>query len=130
MSWRGRQRRIKSPHMIRFVRYSIAASLVALITLMGLSLASERGVSRIAGQIILCTGDGHIAVWVDADGQPVDRTALCPDQTLTLLGALDIPAPQTGFQPLATAFIASFANSRFATATAVEPRGRSPPVPV
>lgn len=116
--------------MIRFVRYSIAASLVALITLMGLSLASERGVSRIAGQIILCTGDGHIAVWVDADGQPVDRTALCPDQTLTLLGALDIPAPQTGFQPLATAFIASFANSRFATATAVEPRGRSPPVPV
>lgn len=116
--------------MIRFVRYSIAACLVALITLTGLSLASERGVSRIAGQIILCTGDGHIAVWVDADGQPVDRTALCPDQTLTLLGALDIPAPQAGFQPLATAFVASFANSRFATATAVEPRGRSPPVPV
>lgn len=116
--------------MIRFVRYSIAALLAALITLTGLSLASGRGMSRAAGQIVLCTGQGPIAVWVDADGQPVDRTALCPDQTLALLGALDIPAAETGFQPLATAFVTCFANSRFATSTAVEPRGRSPPVPV
>lgn len=113
--------------MIRFFRYGMAALLVALLTLTGLSLASERGVARIAGQIILCTGHGPVAVWVDAEGQPVDKTALCPDQTLSLLGAIALPEPVVQFRPVVAEFGVTRIGRAFSEAAAIEPRGRSPP---
>lgn len=114
--------------MALLLRYSLAMVLAALVALTGLALASERGMSRVAGQIVLCTGHGPLAVWVDANGQPVDKIALCPDQTASLLGALHLPEPETDFAPAARLIHVAAAGVPLASRVRIEPRGRSPPV--
>lgn len=113
--------------MVHLFRYSLAIVLAALVALTGLAIASERGMSRVAGRIVLCTGHGPVAVWVDASGQPVNKIALCPDQTASLMGALDVPEPGTGFAPAVSVLRAAFVVAPRSSVTAIEPRGRSPP---
>lgn len=74
----------------------LTLTLALLIAVTSQQMAIARGVAMDAhGQIILCTGQGPVAVVVDRDGQPIDGTGgivhICPDCALTLLAAMETP---------------------------------------
>ncbi|WP_366915002.1 DUF2946 family protein [Antarcticimicrobium sp.] len=72
-------------------RRYLALLLVAVMVLTSQSMAVARGATGPAGQIVLCTGTGPIAVHVDEDGQPTGPPHICPDCALHLLDALSAP---------------------------------------
>jgi hypothetical protein len=59
-----------------------------LVLLTGQGVAASRGMETAVGQMILCTGDGPVVVYTDADGQPTQPPHFCPDYAMTLLGAV------------------------------------------
>lgn len=63
--------------------------LALLIAATSLTMAAARGQTRIAGEVVICTGAGVTTVAVDADSQPVGPAHLCPDMVLALMVALD-----------------------------------------
>ncbi len=74
-----------------FRRY-LAIVLSLLVVLTGQGVAASRGVGEAVGQMVLCTGDGPVLVYMDETGQPVKPPHYCPDFALNLLGAvLDDP---------------------------------------
>jgi len=98
-----------------------ALLLVAVMVLTSQSMATARGATGPAGQIVLCTGTGPVAVYVDDDGQPVGPPHLCPDCALHLLDVLAAPdiAP--------AALLAAPRKQRFATSVPhAESRSRRP----
>ncbi|MEN8893921.1 hypothetical protein [Planktotalea arctica] len=68
----------------------LGALLVALIALTAQSAALARTMPDAAGQIVLCTGNGPLMVYVDEEGQPTEPPHLCPDYALSLIVALDV----------------------------------------
>ncbi len=78
---------------------SIIAVLLALVLgLTSQSMAVARGASAATGQMVLCTGTGPVAVYLDAEGQPTAAPHICPDAALNILvdgpvTLLDAPAP-------------------------------------
>lgn len=48
-------------------------------------LGAARGHARVAGEIVICSGQGVVTLQVDADGNPVGPPMICPDCALTLL---------------------------------------------
>jgi hypothetical protein len=77
---------------------SIIAVLLALVLgLTSQSMAVARGASAATGQMVLCTGTGPVAVYLDAEGQPTSAPHICPDAALNILvdgpvTLLDAPA--------------------------------------
>ena len=61
------------------VRTCAAFLLTLLLALTGQTMAVARGATDAHGQMIICTGHGPVAVWVDGDGQPTDAPHVCPD---------------------------------------------------
>ncbi|WP_158968767.1 hypothetical protein [Chachezhania sediminis] len=76
--------------MRRFRTY-LALSLAALLVLTGAGLAAARTAPDPAGRMVLCSGAGPVAVFVDADGNPVGPPHFCPDKALLLLAAVALP---------------------------------------
>lgn len=64
-----------------------------LVILTGQGVAASRGLDRAVGHMVLCTGDGPVVVYMDADGQPTQAPHFCPDHALTLLGAIALADP-------------------------------------
>lgn len=64
-----------------------------MIALTGLGVASSRGIDKIAGQMVLCTGSGPVVVYMDKDGQPTQAPHYCPEFALSLLSAVAIDQP-------------------------------------
>lgn len=69
----------------------IALSLLVILT--GQGMAASRGMDRVVGQMVLCTGTGPVVVYMDAEGQPTQDPHLCPEYVMTLLGAIVVAAP-------------------------------------
>jgi len=65
--------------------------LALMLALTGQSMAVARGYSGPAGQVVLCTGTGPVAVYVDENGVPTGPPAFCPDCALNLLVAVPLP---------------------------------------
>lgn len=111
-------------------RRYLALVLVAVMVLTSQSMAVARGATGPAGQIVLCTGTGPVAVYVDDDGQPTGAPHICPDCALHLLDAF--AAPDIAPAPLVTAP----RKQRFTTAAphaetrAFAPSARDPPAAV
>ena len=79
--------------MIVQLRCFLPYALSLLLVLTGQGVAASRGVDRVVGQMVLCTGNGPVVVYVDAEGQPTGAPHYCPDYALSLLGAVhDAPA--------------------------------------
>ena len=118
-SWaRPRLYRLK---MMQDPRRYLALVLVAVMVLTSQSMATARGATGPAGQIVLCTGTGPVAVYVDDDGQPTGPPHICPDCALHLLDAF--AAPDIVPAPL----LAAPRKQRFATAALhAEARSRTP----
>ena len=107
-----------------------ALLLAAVMVLTSQSMAVARGGTGPAGQIVLCTGTGPVAVYVDDDGQPTGPPHLCPDCALHLLDAF--AAPDIAPAPL----VAAPRKQRFVTAAphgetrSHTPSARDPPAAV
>ncbi|WP_259274250.1 hypothetical protein [Sulfitobacter mediterraneus] len=71
--------------------------MVLVLALTSQSMAVARGANAATGQMVLCTGSGPSAVYVDASGAPTSAPHICPDAALNVLfevEALQINAPQ------------------------------------
>ncbi|MDF0603327.1 hypothetical protein P1J78_21575 [Psychromarinibacter sp. C21-152] len=101
-------------------------SLVLLATSGAMAVA--RGQAMAAGQIVLCTGTGPLAVAVDARGEPIGPLHVCPDCALTLLAAVDAPAPDVTFasRPVPVRFEQT--APRTGATPFLEVRARAPPL--
>ncbi len=65
-------------------RSLIAVLLSLMLSLTGQSMAVARGASAATGQMILCTGAGPLAIYVDATGKPTSAPHICPDAGLNI----------------------------------------------
>lgn len=74
--------------MARIIHIALPLALSVLVILTGQGVASSRGVDRVVGQMVLCTGTGPVVVYVDQDGQPTKAPHYCPDYAIGLLGAI------------------------------------------
>ncbi|MGB7241500.1 MAG: hypothetical protein WBC93_05345 [Sulfitobacter sp.] len=78
----------------------LAICLTVLLTVTGHSMAIARGATAATGQMTLCTGDGPVLIYTDADGQPTTAPHFCPDCALTVLG-LSPPITEVTERPAA-----------------------------
>lgn len=106
-------------------------SLVLVLLASGISLGAARGQVRAAGQVVLCAGEAVQVQLVDARGQPVTRTHICPDMALSLMAAVAQPLPDTGARRGGVWLLdpAPVTVSAFAVPVAGA-RARGPPFPV
>ncbi len=74
--------------------------LCLFVVLTGQGVAVSRGVDKAVGQMVLCTGNGPVVVYMDENGQPTAPPHYCPDYALTLLGAVAIAQPSLPQAPL------------------------------
>ena len=76
----------------RFARTALGLSLALMIAATSLSMAVARGQTRVAGEIVICTGMGVTVVSVDAEGNPTGPAHICPDMVLAMMAAPPIAA--------------------------------------
>lgn len=62
----------------------IAALLALILALTSQSMAVARGASAATGQMVLCTGAGPVAIYLDADGNQTSAPHICPDSALNI----------------------------------------------
>lgn len=74
--------------MKAIIRSLLPFALSLLVIVTGQGLAASRGIDRVVGQMVLCTGTGPVVVYMDAEGQPTQAPHYCPDYALSLLGAV------------------------------------------
>ena len=75
---------------------------VLLVLILGLStyaVGVARGQAPAVGEMVLCTGQGIVTVGIDAEGNPVERQTLCPDNAATLLAAVAVAGPALPVAP-------------------------------
>lgn len=115
--------------MIRtLARISAAILLAAILTATSLSMAVARGQTRIAGEIVICTGYGIATIAVDVNGNPIGPAHICPDMVLGLMAALDA-APPVLMRPEGDVRRVDAPEPRGGTSHAVpHARARGPPV--
>ncbi|MDF1620933.1 hypothetical protein [Pseudothioclava nitratireducens] len=77
----------------RYARLSIVGLMALILAATSLTMAVARGQTRVAGEIVICTGYGMTTITVDANGQPTGPVHLCPDMVLGMMAALDTPPP-------------------------------------
>ena len=64
---------------------SILLSLILVVTSHSMALA--RTADQPQGQMVICSGEDTFVVYIDADGQPLPASHLCPDCALQALPA-------------------------------------------
>ena len=72
------------------LRQFLIICLALTLVLTSSAMAVARIKTDSVGNIIICTGKGPMSVAVDADGQPIGPTHICPD---CLQNALDAVTP-------------------------------------
>ena len=63
---------------------AVVLSLILVVTAQGMAFA--RGQAPAEGQLILCTGQGAVMIFTDADGRPTSPPQLCVDGMQALFG--------------------------------------------
>ncbi|MCR8550664.1 hypothetical protein M4578_22805 [Salipiger sp. P9] len=109
-------------------RYPLPAFFLALaLALTGYQMAAARAQPTPVGEIVICSGLGLMTVLVDEEGNPVNRTHVCPDGLLTLFGAAGgawVPPPHEEiWMRIAAAYLAAYG----AGLRAPVPMARDPP---
>lgn len=110
------------------IRRLTSLLLALTLALTSVTMAVARGQTRLAGEVVICSGAGVTTITVDQNGQPVHQIHICPDMVLGLMAALDAPAPVVlRPQTRAEALLAHHATREVAQAVP-QPKARSPPV--
>ncbi|SFC35089.1 hypothetical protein SAMN04488094_10472 [Tropicimonas isoalkanivorans] len=74
------------------------SGLLSLLLTLNLGLSAlgfgmARGQVPVAGQMVICTGNGIVTLSVDADGNPVASHTLCPDAALGFWAPVAVQPP-------------------------------------
>lgn len=80
--------------MKRILCQVICIALSAIVVIASVGAGVARGQAEAAGTVVLCRGHVTVTVAVDSDGQPIERTVLCPDCVQLLFSMLPDPAPK------------------------------------
>lgn len=116
--------------MTRSYRLVLPLLLSLMLVLTGQGFAASRGLNTAVGQMVLCTGNGPVVVYMDEHGQPTKPPHFCPDYALNLLGAvLDTPLPAPKGPERAKSDIPLRSDSLVAAPIPQRP-ARAPPAPV
>lgn len=67
------------------MRLFISICLALVLALTSQSMVTARGAAAATGQMVLCTGAGPLAIYVDAQGQPTSAPHICPDAALNVV---------------------------------------------
>lgn len=106
--------------------FAVTLALVLTLTAQGMALA--RGQTMVAGQMVLCTGTGIVTVQIDAEGNPVSPSHICPDCALSLMvAAAEAPAELLPFR-VGEALAFRVASSRLTGGDRLAPKARGPPL--
>ncbi|WP_415182094.1 hypothetical protein [Phaeovulum sp.] len=114
----------------KHVRIGMALLFALVLAATSLTMAVARGQTRVAGEIVICTGYGLTTALVDENGAPTGPIHICPDMVLALMSAVSIapalPAPpDTRAQSLDRSETFTPASR-----TLPSPRARDPPLSV
>ena len=74
--------------MIKRFRVLLVWVFCGLLAATGQTMATARGTSAATGQMVICTGQGPVTVYIDAEGQPTAASHLCPDCILSHMVAV------------------------------------------
>ena len=111
-------------------RMALAGLMALTLALTSLTMAVARGQTRVAGEIVICSGYGMTTISVDAAGHPTGPVHLCPDMVLGMMAALDLPLPDLS-RPLSAGEAIQATVIILSQARAVPvARARDPPVAV
>ena len=80
--------------MMQRLRIYIGIFLSLAVVLTAHSAAAMRGARDASGQMVICTGTGPVAIYVDSEGQPVPEPHFCPDCVMHLLDVGGAAAPE------------------------------------
>ncbi|HGG05573.1 MAG TPA: hypothetical protein ENK28_08945 [Aliiroseovarius sp.] len=110
--------------MIRAARPYLLALLLAIT---GLSFAQARGTSPDVGvEMVICSGISMRTVIIGADGQPVEKTHICPDGSFIF--AADFALPQMiAPTPRLLALVQPNTARTFLSRHELTPSARGPP---
>ena len=78
------------------LRSIISFALALMLAFTSQSMAVARGASAATGQMVLCSGTGPVAVYMDASGHPTSAPHICPDSALNVIvvgPAADVMSP-------------------------------------
>jgi hypothetical protein len=92
------------------------------------AMGAARGQAQVAGQIVICTGQGVVTVSVDENGAPTGPAHICPD---CALGFFDVAAgnPAQPDRALVPSELGRLPEPpRLAAAAGQTPRARAPPL--
>lgn len=112
------------------MKHLFSVLLAVVLALTSQSMAVARGANAATGQMVLCTGSGPMAIYVDAQGAPTSAPHICPDSALNVLADFDLPvvlAPQTLLQVSAQIGLSALALPDH---PAVVPPSRGPPLSI
>ena len=113
--------------MIAMLRRYTASLLMLALVLTGHQAAVARGAQPAVGEMVICVGQTVVTVRIDADGQPVTATHLCPDIAVSLFVAEAGGFVPAAPEPIWVALAPSFHNFPSAQSPDVQPQARSPP---
>jgi len=115
------------PRILRPVLFGLLALILALTSQ---TMAVARGQTRIAGEIVICSGYGLTTISVDEDGNPVGPVHICPDMVLGLMAALEVQPPTLTRPEGGVTQLVATETVIPATQSEPRPRARDPPATV
>jgi len=74
--------------MTRHPRSLLAIILALLMAVTSVTMAVARGQTRVAGEVVICSGYGLTTITVDEFGNEVTEVQICPDMALGLMAAV------------------------------------------
>lgn len=115
---------------LRFLRPALIGLTAVILAATSLTMAVARGQTRIAGEIVICSGYGITTISVDENGDPVGPVHICPDMVLGMMAALEVPAPDLSRPEGSVSRLMATETALPLTRSAPAPRARDPPMPV
>lgn len=111
-----------------FARSVLTVLMAVVIALTSLTMAVARGQTRIAGEIVICTGYGVTTISVDENGEPTGPVHICPDMVLAMMAAIDTPVPDFTRPETVTRAVEPPVVELAGALWAPTPRARAPPL--
>lgn len=109
------------------IRLITCLALALVLALTSQSMAVARGSAAATGQIVLCTGAGPVAIYVDAEGQPTHAPHICPDSALNVLFEVAKPVLRSPMRVVAFEVVPAYLPSPPTPARIDVPPSRGPP---
>jgi hypothetical protein len=75
--------------MKHWPRTLLALVMALLLGATSVTMAVARGQTRVAGEMVICSGYGLTSIAVDEFGNPVETVHICPDMALGMFAALE-----------------------------------------